>query len=326
MRTLIQPESFRALPGPLVLAAGFFDGVHRGHLRVLEGSVARARELGGAAWALTFDQHPRVVLSPNRRPPLLTPLQERLERLAASGIDGCLILSFTPALATLDPAAFVALLCGKGGAIAEIRCGGNWRFGARAAGTPAVLAELGQRHGFAVTIVPPAMHNGHAISSTRIRKAIQEGRVDEARAMLGRDYSIRETVVRGRGAGRAIGMATANLHPGAEVLPAVGVYAVRTWLGDRQLPGVAGLGWRPTFADARPSSPVLEIHLLDFDGDIYGATLEVAFAARIRDEIAFPNAAALLAQVRQDIAAARRIFAALAPPPAGNHHPRSAQG
>lgn len=308
MHTLIQPELFRALPGPLVLAAGFFDGVHLGHLRVLEGSVARAREIGGAAWALTFDQHPRVVLSPARRPPLLTPLQERLERLAATGIDGCLMLSFTPALAALEPADFVALLCGQRRAIAEFRCGGNWRFGVRAAGTPALLAELGRRHGFVVTVVPPAIHNGHAISSTRIRKTIQEGKVEEARAMLGRDYSIRETVARGRGVGRTIGMATANLHPGAEVLPAVGVYAVRTWLGDRPLLGVAGLGWRPTFSDARPSSPVLEIHLLDFDGDIYGATIEVAFVARLRDEIKFPNAAALLAQVRADIERARQIF------------------
>jgi riboflavin kinase/FMN adenylyltransferase len=313
VHTLIQPELFRALPGPLVLAAGFFDGVHLGHLRVLEGSVARARELGGAAWALTFDQHPRGVLSPARRPPLLTPLQERLERLDATGIDGCLLLTFTPELAALEPAAFVALLCGQGRAIAEIRCGGNWRFGARAAGHPAQLAELGKRHGFGVSIVPPAVYNGHAISSTRIRKAIQEGRVEEARAMLGRDYSIRETVVRGRGVGRGIGMATANLHPGAEVLPAVGVYAVRTWLGGRPMPGVAGLGWRPTFPDARPPSPVLEIHLLDFDGDIYGATLEVAFVARLRDEIKFPSAAALLAQVRADMEEARRILSVPAP-------------
>ncbi|MDD5707476.1 MAG: bifunctional riboflavin kinase/FMN adenylyltransferase, partial [Kiritimatiellae bacterium] len=136
MRTLIQPELFRALPGPLIVAAGFFDGVHLGHQRVLNSALARARAIGGQAWALTFDQHPRVVLSPTRRPPLLTPLQIRLELLAQSGLDGCLMLPFTPELATLTPAGFVELLCGTESHVAEIHCGGNWRFGARAAGTP----------------------------------------------------------------------------------------------------------------------------------------------------------------------------------------------
>ena len=309
MHTLVQPERFHALPGPLVLAAGFFDGIHRGHRRVLDGAVARARELQGAAWALTFDQHPLAVLDPARQPPLLTPLPSRLERLAETGIDGCLLLPFTRELASRTPEAFVDLLCGGRRAIAEIRCGDNWTFGARGAGTPALLARLGAQHGFAVIVVPAEPYKGRPISSTRIRKAIQSGAIDDATRMLGRPYTIRETVVRGRGVGRAIGMATANLHPSAEVLPKNGVYVVRTWIGDRPVDGVAGLGWRPTFADARPDAPVLEIHLLDFDGDLYGATLDVAFLARLRDEIRFPDAAALMAQVRDDIVRARRLLA-----------------
>lgn len=322
MQTFISPDHLHALPGPLVLAAGFFDGVHLGHRAVLEGAIAHARQLGGQAWALTFDQHPLSVLAPGRQPPLLTPLSMRLELLAQTGIDGCLMLPFTRELADCPPRDFVRLLCGRQRAVVAIRCGENWRFGAGGAGDPALLAELGQRYGFAVVAVPPLHHGSEPISSTRIRRIIQAGDVAEAAIMLGRPYSVRETVVRGRGVGRTIGMATANLHPAAEVLPSVGVYVVRTWVGNRPVDGVAGLGWRPTFADARPDAPVLEIHLLDFEGDLYGATLDVAFIARLRDEIKFPDAAALMEQVRLDIRQARQIAAGR--PPAAPRQPDDA--
>lgn len=309
MRTLIQPARFRALPGPIVLAAGFFDGVHMGHRRVLAGAQTRARTVGGQAWALTFDQHPLALLAPNHRPPLLTPLEVRLEQLAATGLDGCLLLPFTRSLAAQSPQAFVQLLCGRRPAVVEIHCGRNWSFGAQAAGTPALLAELGREYGFRVVIAPAVRYRNQPISSTRIRRAIQESRLAEAAAMLGRAYTIRETVVRGRGVGRTLGMATANLHPAAEVLPPMGVYAVRTWIGDRAVDGVANLGLRPTFAEARPADPVLEIHLLDFAGDLYGASLNIAFIARLRDERTFASPAALLRQVRQDVVEARRLLA-----------------
>lgn len=309
MHTLIHPHRFRSIPGPLVLAAGFFDGVHRGHRLVLEGAVRQARRLGGQAWVLTFDQHPLSILAPDNRPPLLTPLEVRLERLAATGIDGCLVLPFTKTLAALTPAAFIALLCGRSCHVVDIRCGTNWRFGAKAAGDISELKRLGTRHGFHVTVVRAANYQGQPVSSTRIREAIQRGRLAEATAMLGRPYSIRETVVCGRGVGRTLGMATANVHPAAEVLPPIGVYAVRTWLGDRSVEGVACLGFRPTFADARPETPILETHFLDFAGDLYGATLDIAFIARLRAERKYPSPAALMSQIQRDIASARRIFA-----------------
>ncbi len=310
MKTLLHPENFHKLPGPVVLAAGFFDGVHQGHRRVLESAVTRAGELEGTAWALTFDQHPLAVLAPARRPPLLTPLPLRLERIASTGLNGCLMLSFTPSLAALEPVDFVSMLTGgRKDLIAEIRCGDNWRFGAKATGTPEMLARLGRPFNLKVVTVPAALYREEPISSTRIRKAIRAGKVAEARAMLGREYIIRETVVRGRGVGRTIGMATANLHPRAEVLPSVGVYAVKTWIGDREIRGVADIGWRPTFRDARPDAPVLEIHLLDFNGDLYGATLDIAFVERIRNERKFQSIEALLERVRKDIACARTIFA-----------------
>ena len=310
MRTLIQPERFRAQRGPIVLAVGFFDGMHVGHRLVLDGAVREARRIGGHAWALTFDQHPLSILAPERRPPLLTPLEVRLERLAATGIDGCLVLPFTRQLAVLTPAQFVALLlCGRTCHVVDVRCGANWRFGAKASGNVAELKRLGRQHGFRVTVVRAANYRGKPVSSTRIREAIQRGRLADAAAMLGRPYSIRETVVRGRGVGRLLGMATANVHPSAEVLPPIGVYAVRTWIGDRPVDGVASFGFRPTFSDARPETPILETHFLEFDGDLYGATLDIAFIARLRDERKFPSSDALMAQVRRDIASARRIFA-----------------
>jgi len=310
MRTLLHPERFRALRGPIVLAAGFFDGVHVGHRLVLESAVREARRRGGRAWALTFDQHPLSILAPKRRPPLLTPLEVRLERLADTGMDGCLVLPFTRMLAALTPATFVALLCGRAHHVVNIRCGANWRFGSGASGDVAELSRLGREHGFHVTVVRAARYHGRPVSSTRIREAIQRGRLADATAMLGRPYSIRETVVRGRGIGRTLGMATANVHPSAEVLPPIGVYAVRTWIGDRPMEGVASLGFRPTFAGARPKTPILETHVLDFDGDLYGATLDIAFIARLREERKYPSSAALMAQIRRDIAAARRIFSA----------------
>lgn len=314
MHTLITPERFRRLPGPIVLAAGFFDGVHVGHQRVLRSAVNQARRSGAQAWALTFDQHPLCVLAPEHRPPLLTPLEVRLERLARAGLDGCLLLPFTRALAALRPERFVERLCGLAGPVTAIRCGANWRFGFRAAGDPAFLAQLGRRMGFHVRVVPAASFAGRPISSSRIRTAIQRGSMAEAAAMLGRPYSIRETVVRGRGVGRKLGMATANVHPSAEVLPPLGVYAVRTWIGDRPVDGVASLGYRPTFADARPETPILETHFLDFDGDLYGATLDIAFVARLRPERRFPSPAALMRQVQRDIARARRLLAHFIPP------------
>jgi riboflavin kinase/FMN adenylyltransferase len=302
MHTLIQPDVFRGLAAPVVLAAGFFDGVHLGHRRVLDAAIAQARAAGGQAWALTFDQHPLAVLDPQRRPPLLTPIEHRLDLLAAAGIDGCLMIPFTRELASCTPADFIARITdGPGHPVSAVCCGANWRFGRRAAGTPDWL----RAHGIDVTIVPAAHHADQTISSTRIREAIQTGDLTAAAAMLGRPYAICETVRHGRGVARTLGMATANIHPEAEVLPPVGVYAVRSAIGDRPVEGVANLGFRPTFPEARTASPILEVHLFDFAGDLYSARIDIAFIARIRDERAFPSPAALAAQIRADCEAAR---------------------
>jgi riboflavin kinase/FMN adenylyltransferase len=319
MQVLTQASEFLKIPGPVVLAAGFFDGVHKGHQLVLASAAERAREIAGQAWVLTFDRHPLAVLAPSKCPPQLGTLDERLSLMERAGVDGAVVLGFTRQLAVLEPEAFMQRLCGvsspipaagspRASGLCEIRCGHNWRFGSRAAGTPELLAQLGQVYGFRVVVVPYAEYQGMAISSTRIRCAVREGRLDAAAVMLGRPYSVRGAVVRGRGVGQSLGAATANVETDTEVLPPDGVYAVCVRAGQTRYNGVSNLGVRPTFADAAPGRAVLETHLLDFSGDLYGQTIEVAFLARLRDERAFASPEALTRQIAEDIRRAREKF------------------
>jgi len=321
MQVLNQPRLFRKLPGPIVMAAGFFDGVHMGHRNVLVSTVERARELGGQAWVMTFDRHPLSALAPSKCPPLLCPLEERLHRIEETGVDGVLLVAFTRRLAVLEPETFVRWLCGKprgpdaglrtacAAKLSEIRCGENWRFGRRASGTPERLARLGSLYGFRVVVVPYAKYRGLEISSTRIRYAVREGRLDEAAAMLGRPYSVRDLVIRGRGVGASkLAVATANVQPRTEVLPPNGVYAVRVLVDGEAYNGVSNLGVRPTFTDVRPEHAVLETHLLGFSGDLYGKVIEVCFLARLREECVFDSAEALTAQIAEDMRHAARYF------------------
>ena len=307
MRIVDQAAAFKAVKGPLVLAAGFFDGVHRGHTRVFEGAAKRAAELGGAAWALTFDRHPAAVLAPERVPPQITPREICFELIGACGIDGIYLQIFTKELAARSPEEFVRLLC-ESGNVAEIHCGANWRFGVGASGTPEDFARLGAVYGVKVVVEPDVDYKGEPVSSTRIRKAVLDGRVDDVREMLGRPYFVRETVIHGRQAARQYGIPTANFAPESELMPPVGVYAVRTVVDGMSYPGVGSVGFRPTFANARPDKPVLEVHLIGFDGDLYGRRLDIAFLGKIRDERKFANGDLLFAQIRRDIETAGEIF------------------
>ncbi len=324
MKVLRQAAQFRKIPGPIFLAAGFFDGVHKGHQMVLASTVERAREVGGQAWVLTFDRHPLAVLAPSRCPPLLCTLEDRLHLLEQAGIDGVLLLTFTRKLAVQEPETFIRWLCGhprtphlvepkrSSAAVAklsEIRCGDNWRFGKRASGTPELLARFGQQYGFRVVIVPYASYQGLEISSTRIRYAVREGRLTDAAEMLGKPFSIRDVVVRGRGVGQTLCVATANIHPRSDVLPPHGVYAVHVSVGGRLFKGVANLGIHPTFGEeASPDRPVLETHLLGFKGDLYGQTIEVSFLCWLREEAVFTSSEALMRQITEDIRQAEQVF------------------
>jgi len=310
MHILTHADPFRELPGPIVLAAGFFDGIHKGHQSVLHDTIQRAREITGQAWALTFDRHPLSVLAPDKAPAMLTTREERLEHFEALGMDGVLMLPFTRQLAALEPEAFVQRLCRPAqtaptSGLSEIRCGANWRFGAYATGTPALLAKLGERYGFHVVIVSYALYQGEEISSTRIRQAIRDGALHHATAMLGRPYAVHGTIVHGYRRGTTLGFPTANLKINADVLPPDGVYATLATLNGKTYPAVSNLGLNPTFRGAHEQH-VLETHILDYtSGDLYAQPLRVAFVARLRDEIKFDAQEALIDQIRRDCDQAR---------------------
>lgn len=301
-------DDLRARKGPLFLAAGFFDGVHIGHARILSATVGNARKAGGEAWVLTFDRHPRALLSPSSAPKLLSSTSLRLELMAATGVDGACVLPFTDELAGTAPDEFAAALL-SGGSVAEVHCGENWRFGAGASGTPASMGLVADAYGAKVVVEPSVVFDGAPVSSSRIRAAVADGDLASARAMLGRDHIVRAMVVHGRGEARRLGLPTANLDTSESVLPPPGAYAVRMRIpGAGEYAAVGGVGFRPTFPGARPDEPQLEVHALDFDGDLYGKTIDVSFAGKIRDEMRFPSGEALFARIRQDADMARAIL------------------
>ncbi len=314
MITVATPADLHRVNKPVVLAVGFFDGVHRGHREVLAGAVERAHALGGEAWVMTFDRHPLALLAPYKRPRLLSSTEERLQMFGSLGVDGVLLVEFTREIAALSPEDFVGWLCGarrngSNSPVVEIRCGDNWRFGDQAAGTPAMLAEFGRRYGFSVVVVPYADFRGVEISSTRIRCAIREGRLEEANRMLGRAYSVHGRVVSGRGVANRLKMATANVIPELDLLPPNGVYAVRVQVDGDRFGGVANLGVRPTFPETSPDEIVLETHLFDFEGELYDRDIVVSFLSFLRREKRFKSADELVAQVGEDMRKARRVLA-----------------
>jgi riboflavin kinase/FMN adenylyltransferase len=295
--------------GPLFLAVGFFDGVHRGHLKVIAEAVSRAGCSGGRAWVLTFRPHPERLLRPQSAPPLLTSHEHKLRLLAPHGPAGVLVLPFTRELAALEPPAFTDLLLDGIPGLAEILVGRNWRFGRGGRGSTRMLARLGPARGLRVRVVNPVTRRGKAVSSTRIRREILRGNLDEAELMLGRPYSVLGTVVRGRSVGRRLGYPTANLDVHNEVLPPEGVYAARAAAGGKRHAGVLSIGSRPTFRDAPAHPAAVEVHLLDFGGRLYGEDVEVFIAGKIRSQVAFRSPAELKKRIEQDTHAARQMLA-----------------
>lgn len=305
MKTFSDVSYLRKKKRPILLAAGFFDGVHRGHRRVIETTVSAARRARGEAWVLTFDPHPAKVLRPGSAPRLLTSTPHKVRLLTRLGVDGCLLMSFSRELAGLSPAAFVGMLHHLMPTLKTIFVGKGWRFGKGQAGDSEMLATLAAPHGVGVTVVGLVYRRGVAVSSTRIRALVARGRLREAADMLGRPYSLLGRVVKGRSVGRALGFPTANLETENEVLPPFGVYAVRARVGDRLLDGVLALGRRPTFRLDRAPATV-ELHLLDFSGRLYGREIEVFFIRKLRPERRFPSVSALVRQIGRDVRNARK--------------------
>ena len=294
-------------PGRRALAVGVFDGVHVGHRRVLQVLRERAGALGLEPGVATFDPHPLAVVAPERAPPLLATVDHRLELLAGLGVETAAVIAFDEELRAWSPAAFVTdLLVGVLHA-GLVVVGEDFRFGRDRTGHVGLLRELGGSLGFEVEVVP-LVGADRPVSSTRIREMVASGDVAGAAAALARPYELRGTVVAGEGRGRTIGVPTANLKlPDGLIMPGRGVYAVRCGRSaDESLPGVANVGVRPTFGGGEET---VEAHLIDADLDLRGAELRVRFVQRLRDERAFPDPEALVAQIGHDIETARRLLA-----------------
>jgi riboflavin kinase/FMN adenylyltransferase len=293
--------------GPLAVSLGNFDGVHLGHARLASETVQEARARGGSAVVLTFDPHPARILHPERAPAGLVTVSQKAELLAELGVDRLAVLPFTKAIAGLEAEVFARDVLGRCLGAAAVVVGANFRFGRGRAGDASVLAALGDALGFRVRRVDPVLHEGTPISSTRIRAALAAGDLREAGRMLGRRFFVDGTVVKGDGRGRTIGFPTANVEPRNETLPAPGVYACLLAIGgEPPRAAVANQGSRPTFGGGAPR---LEVHVMDFDRDLYGADVRVRFVERLRDERHFTGPEELVRQIADDVARARQVLA-----------------
>jgi riboflavin kinase/FMN adenylyltransferase len=291
-----------AKPPPSAVTVGVFDGVHRGHVRLICRLVERARSEGLSVGVLSFDPHPVEVLAPGRAPLLITSPERRVELLEDLGIDWVGMLDLAQ-VRMMSPEKFVSDVLVRRAASQLVLVGDDFRFGHDRRGDVATLKEAGERLGFEAGSVSLVADDGQVISSTRIRALIAEGRVAAAAELLGRPHRISGPVIHGEGRGRTLEYPTANLaSPAGIVMPADGVYAVRA--NDRD--GVASLGVRPTFGHG--GSRLLEVHLFDFDKDLYGTMLDVDFVERLRGEERFESVDDLVAQMHRDTVAARLIL------------------
>jgi riboflavin kinase/FMN adenylyltransferase len=294
---------------PAVVTMGTFDGVHRGHQAVLAEVTRRARAGKLASVLVTFEPHPLAVVNPAAAPQLLTLPAEKEVLVQAQGIDRFVLMPFTPAVAQLDAEAFVGRLCDEYG-MHELVMGYDHGFGRGRAGDVELVERLARQRDFRMAVVDAVRDNGQPISSTLIRSAVAHGDLESATRWLGRRYGIRGTVVRGAGRGRTIGIPTINLEPpdARKLLPPDGVYAVSVGIEKRKpgsehrYGGMMNQGPRPTFGD---QARTLEVHLFDFEGELYGETVDVEWVRRLRDVQAFPSRDALVAQLERDRQAAR---------------------
>jgi riboflavin kinase/FMN adenylyltransferase len=295
--------------GPLrgaVVAIGNFDGVHRGHRTVIGAALARARTLGRKAAALTFAPHPRIFFRPQDPLFMLSSERDRLRLLAATGLDGAIVMRFDAALAATSAQDFVERILVGGLGIAGAAIGFDFHFGQNRAGSPRFLQEEGARLGFAVDVVPQLEDEGRPISSGGIRAALAAGKVMEAAELLGGPWFVSGEVIHGDKRGRELGFPTANLKLDPACGLKHGIYVVRARIGGRLVDGVASFGRRPMFDDG---APLLEVFLFDFEGDLYGQTIDVAFVGWLRPEQKFDSIEALQRQMAIDAAQARDVLA-----------------
>ena len=289
-----------------VLTIGNFDGVHKGHLALFDMVKERARSIGGQSALMTFDPHPIKVMKPGNGPPLITLTQQKLELIEDADIDVIFCIPFTKEFASISASEFVQNILVDRIGVREIVVGYDYTFGQGRKGDIGLLQEMGGTLGFMVHVVEPVHVGDKLVSSTSIRKLVQDGNLSEAKQLLGRDYQILGTVVRGKDrGGRLLGFPTANLELIDELVPKVGVYAVNVVVGDQSLDGVTNIGYNPTFGKG-PFS--VETHILDFKEDLLGRSIRVKFVERLRDERPFGSVKDLSDQIGRDVLSARKLF------------------
>jgi riboflavin kinase/FMN adenylyltransferase len=289
-----------------VLALGNFDGLHRGHRKILDRLCRVAAERAATAVVMTFDPHPPRIVRPDKAPALLMTKAQKLEAIAQSGVQGTAIVRFTPELSRWDPETFVRTVLHDWLHVSEVWVGANFLFGHDRAGNFSLLRALGAHYGFKAEKIDPVRYKDFVVSSTRIRRLVGEGRVDEAGALLGHQYFIDGTVMQGDQRGRTLGFPTANLCTENELLPPSGVYATTARIGEIEYPSVTNVGTRPTIDEFGRMS--VETHIFNIDRDLYGARLRVGFVQRLRDERKFESLDALRAQIGADCGRARVLF------------------
>ena len=309
MNVLHSIAELASVPGPAYLAVGVFDGVHRGHQAVVQRAMDDARrEPGGHAVTVLFDPHPMKVLRSDAAPRLLTSTRHKLKVLASMGVAHALVIPFDLEFSRTPPEVFIANLCGACRPLRQICVGYDWSFGKGRAGNVDLLTRLGRTMNFTCVGLPPVVAaDGVQISSTLIRAAVEAGELARATELLGREFTILGTVMEGRKLGRTLGFPTANLAAHNEQFPPNGVYAAVAWLGGKEYAGVINLGLRPTVSEGEPER-LLELNVFDFDGDLYGMEIEVAFRAYLRTERKFAGLDELKAQIARDCDAARKAL------------------
>jgi len=289
------------------LAIGFFDGVHLGHQQIIRQTIADARQHGGLALVLTFDQHPNTVVAPDRVPPLIYSLPQKLRAIESLGSDALLLLRFDRAFSEQTGEGFIRQLTRDLDRIQCVCVGADFVFGHKRSGNVALLKQLGGELNFAVHGIAAISLDGQAVSSTRIREAVRAGEFDATSQMLGRTYSLAGKVVRGDQFGARLGFPTANLDVTGLVLPPNGVYAAQALVQGKTHRAVLNIGHRPTVR--QPTATIhVEAHLLNFAGDLYGQEMEITFSGKLRDEQKFATLDDLKAQIVRDVAAADRHF------------------
>jgi riboflavin kinase / FMN adenylyltransferase len=307
MKVLRAIDELSSLPGSTHLAIGVFDGLHVGHQAVIGRALESARQSSGHAVVVTFDPHPVRVLRPEKAPRLLTSTRHKVRLIDKLGVDAVLLLEFTLEFSKTSPEIFIEKLAQAARHLNQICVGQEWTFGANRSGSIRLLEKMAPKLGFQVASVAPILVDQRVVSSTLIRSAVESGDLASAAKYLGRDFTILGTVTEGRQLGRRLGFPTANLQAHNELFPPDGVYAAKAWFREREYGGVVNIGIRPTIEN-ESGERTLELHLFDFDQQIYGEDIEVAFVQYLRAEQKFAGVDELQRQIRRDAELARQIY------------------